>query len=99
MVFHFFVTPGIQLLSFVLLGILTIKEREKVIAFYRKTFTKSEEEKEAEKSSLKNRFKLKFEKLTDNEIKSRLQNDLVPEAKEALLEIVDERKSALQHSV
>jgi predicted membrane channel-forming protein YqfA (hemolysin III family) len=87
------VTPGIQLISLVLLIVLSIKEKEKVRELYQQTLGETEDEKENAKLNAKNRFKLNFEKLTDKEIDYRLEQGLVPEAIEALKEIKEERKT------
>jgi hypothetical protein len=47
------VTPGIQLISLVLLIVLFIKEREKVSELYQQTFGETEDEKENAKLSVK----------------------------------------------
>lgn len=87
--FSFLVTPGIQLNSLILLVILIVRRRNKIAEIYRNTFGKTDKE----KLHLKNRFKIRYQDLTDEEIGSRLQNDLVPEAKEALIEIKEERNN------
>ena len=47
-------------------------------------------------NNLKNDFKTRFKKLSDAEIENRLKEQgLVPEAKEALNELKEERKHAL----
>ncbi|MGQ1786775.1 hypothetical protein [Saccharicrinis sp. GN24d3] len=91
-----FVTPGIQLISLVFLIVLVAKRRNKTRLFYLKIFGLTEEDKEQSRKSSQNFFKRKFENLTDIEIENRLQEDLVPEAIEALVEIKEERKNALQ---
>lgn len=90
--FSIFVTPGIQILSLALLIIIISQKREKFSTVFHSSFGTTEEESEAKRSSLKNSFKNKLEKLTDAQIEARLQDDLVPEAKEALLEIISDRK-------
>lgn len=45
----------------------------------------------------KNNFKERFKDLSEQEINTRLANDLQPEAKQALIELKKE-KNALQHS-
>ena len=87
------VTPGIQLISLIMLSVLVIKKREKVGEFYRETFGKTEEEKEQSRLNAYNRFKMKFNGLTDREIENKLQQDLVPEAISALNEIKEQRKN------
>lgn len=95
--FTIVVSPGIQMTSLILLTILVIKKRDKIGEIYRKTFIKTEEQKEQTRQNQKNRFKKKFEKLTYKEIESRLELNLVPEAIEALKEIKKEREDILQH--
>jgi hypothetical protein len=97
--FSIIVTPGIQLISLALLSALVIIKREKVSEIYRTTFGQTEEEKEQAKRGAQNRFKMKFDKLTDKEIDSKLEQGLVPEAMEALKEIKEERNNALQHDI
>ena len=94
--FSVLVTPGIQLISFLLLTVLLVKRRREVGQFYRETFGQTEEEKDNARQSAQNRFKMKFEKLSDKEIETKLQQDLVQEAIFALNEIKKERKNALQ---
>ncbi len=94
--FSVLVTPGIQLISLVLLTVLVIKKREKVGELYRLTFGQTQEEKEQAKLSTINSFKIRFEKLTDKEIASKLDQGLVPEANEALKEITADRENAQQ---
>lgn len=88
-----FVTPGIQLLSLILLTILIVKRRKKVFEIYQSFFGITENEKEKNRYRIKESFKTNFENLTDEEIDMRLQENLVPEAKEALTEIKNERKT------
>ncbi|MEO9476495.1 MAG: hypothetical protein ABJG41_13215 [Cyclobacteriaceae bacterium] len=94
--FSFIVTPGIQLISLVLISILVIIKRDKTVEFYREVFGQTEEEKEQLERNTQDRFKRKFEQLSDKEIESKLQQDLVPEAIAALNEIKEGRKKALQ---
>ena len=58
----------------------------------RKLIQKTESEKQNNTENLKNHFKHKFEKLSDKEIESKLTQNLVPEAIQALAEIQIERK-------
>ena len=97
--FSVLVTPGIQLISFVFLSILIVRKRDEVGELYRATFGQTEEEKEQTTQNSQNRFKRKFEQLSDKDIENKLQQDLVPEAISALNEIKEERKNALQHGV
>ncbi len=97
--FSVLMTPGIQLISLALLTVLVIKKRNEVGQFYRETFGQTEEEKEKARQSAQNRFKMKFEQLSDREIEIKLQQDLVPEAISALNEIKKERENALQKRI
>ena len=58
--FSILVTPGIQLISFVLLMVLIIKKSEKVGQFYKEIFGQSDEESEKTKQNTQNRFKRKL---------------------------------------
>ncbi|SFS81411.1 hypothetical protein [Lutibacter maritimus] len=58
----------------------------------KRVFEKTESENKINENALKDRFKQKFEKLSDKEIESRLSQKLVPEAIQALTEIQTERK-------
>jgi hypothetical protein len=86
-----FLTPHIQLLSLILIVILVIKRANKFGAVWIKLFGQTEKETEQRKESLKNGFKSRFNKLTDEEIEKKLQNKLVEEARQALIEIQNER--------
>ena len=89
--FSIFVTPGIQLISLILLGLLTINRRNELASIYQKVFGQTEEEIRQSNIDSKNRFKVNFTSLSDHEIESKLQEDLVPEAIVALNEIYKER--------
>lgn len=91
--FSVMVTPGVQLVSFVLIILLLIKRRKLVKKLYRQTFGQTKEERQQSKQTSKNRFKSKFEQLSDGEIENRLRQDLVPEAKFALTELMEERRN------
>ena len=97
--FSVLVTPGIQLISFGLICVLIFTKREKVIDFYRETFGQTKEQKELSRKNAQSQFKRKFEQLSDREIESKYQQDLVPEAISALNEIIAERKNALQQKL
>ncbi|WP_339755764.1 hypothetical protein [Algoriphagus aquimarinus] len=83
---------GIQIISFVLLTALLVRKREKLHRFYNEVFMQTEEEKELSRKNFQNQFTAKFERLSDKEIEAKLQQDLVPEAIKALVEIKEERK-------
>jgi len=92
-----FVTPGIQFISLGLLIILIIKKPQKFIEYYRETFGYSEQEREETNHLTKERFKERFEKLSDEQIEINLKEKLVPEAIAALNEIKIERKKEKTH--
>lgn len=94
--FSVLVTPGIQLISLVFLSILVVKKRDEIEKFYQEVFRQTKEEKDYSRQSSQNQFKRKFEQLSDREIESKLQQDLVPEAISALNEIKEERKNVQQ---
>ena len=94
-----FVTPGIQLISLIMLSILVIKKRQKVIDFYLEIFGETEEEKQQSRLRFQKQFKIKFEQLSDKEIENKLQQGLVPEAIAALNEIKEERRNAPQQNI
>jgi|LakMenE01Jun11ns_1017448.scaffolds.fasta_scaffold9609468_1 hypothetical protein len=84
-------TPKLQLFSLVLLLVLVLL-RKKNISSFLKTLRKSNDIKLEENSKqLFNQYIKKFENLSDSEIVKRLNNKLVPEAREALLEILNSR--------
>jgi len=93
--FSSIVTPGIQLFSLVLLLVLAYKKQVELSNLYKNLFGRTDEEIQQSKESLKNSFKLKFSTLSDTEIEIRLKNNLVEEARNALIEIHNERKKAL----
>jgi hypothetical protein len=92
-----FVTPGIQFISLGLLIILIIKKPQRFIEYYRETFGYSEQEREEIKQLAKERFKERFEKLSDEQIEINLKEKLVPEAIAALNEIKEERQNKKTH--
>jgi hypothetical protein len=96
MVFGFslagFAMPKIQLYSFILLSILLFKKWKKVESFIQSIFRQTEEEKGIEKENAQNLFKTKFEKLTNKEIETKLNQNLVIAAIEALEMIKKERE-------
>lgn len=97
--FSGFVTPGIQLISLVLLVVLLITKKVEVFGFFQNIFEQTEEERKQTERNIQNSFIEKFEKLSDNEIDYKLGEGLVPEAIEALKKIKEERKNALQQNV
>ena len=79
----------VQIIPFIILLIFFYILREDLIAYYRTP----ENEKQRNFENLKNRFKNNFENLSDKEINSKLNENLVPEAIEALKEIKSSRKN------
>lgn len=80
----------IQLIPFVALVIYFFVFKSKIISMLNNP--KSEKEKENDFENSKNRFKRKFKNLSESEIKLRLNENLVPEAIEALEELKNELK-------
>ncbi|MEH0155543.1 hypothetical protein V6R21_15455 [Limibacter armeniacum] len=85
-----------QELSFCLLLILLFSRKEKVILIVRSLLKTTPKDIAEQSNSMHNRFKTKFQMLTDKEIEDRLCNDLTFEAREALLEIQRERKELVK---
>ncbi len=86
--FNLIISPGIQLYSLVLLGVLIYKRRSR--------FTLKREltpEKKKDRPNTRNRFLSKFEKLSDTEIEEKLKQDLALEAKQAL-EIIQKQRNS-----
>jgi hypothetical protein len=96
--FGTFVSPGIQILSLVFLTILVLKRKSQVTKIVRYFFGTTEGDKQQAFEQRKSKFKEKFAELNDQEIDSRLENDLQPEAKQALIELKKE-KNALQQNI
>ena len=84
-------SPGIQLFSLILLIVLMRKRKDKLKELYQRNFGQTNEEYQNSKESTKNRFITKFENLSDCEVVERLNHNLIPEAKEALIEIKKQR--------
>jgi hypothetical protein len=91
--FSFFVTPGIQLISLALLLVLVARKKDKVGEEYRLAFGVTEEDRQQERLHSTGGFKDKFKHLSDRELEARLKGDLVPEAKDALRQLLEERKA------
>ena len=72
-----------------------VKRGDKISGFFKILFGRSEKETLDHKNQLKNNFKLKFAKLTDQEIEKKLESKLVEEATQALIELQQERKKEL----
>jgi hypothetical protein len=89
------VSPGIQILSLVCLTILIFKRKNRVFEISQYLFGKTEEERKDLFERQKERFKTKFDNLSEQDIDNRLQTDLQPAAKQALIEIKNERKTSV----
>ena len=87
-----FITPGIQILSLVCLGILTYTRRSQVIARLQGVSGTTNEDRQNAFERQKDRFKIKFENLDPSELELKLSNDLQPEAKQAVTELMEQRK-------
>ena len=85
-------SPGIQLVSLVLITILSINRSDKLFKFYSKNVHKSSKDVERTKNGQVNHFKQKFSSLSEQEIKYKLELKLTPEAIQALNEILLERE-------
>jgi hypothetical protein len=94
--FSTILTPGIQLLSFILLVILASKRIDKFSDFWKRKNGQTAQEITQLKQHSKQRFKLKFNRLTNEEIENKLKDSLVEEAKEALVEIQIKRTNDKQ---
>jgi len=72
---------------------LLAKKFEALAKTFRDTFGQKQHEIDRSMESAKDQFKRRFEQLSDGEIASKLEQDLVPEAIAALNEIKNERSS------
>jgi len=79
------VIPTVFLLFFICLN------RSRVLDIIQDLFTTSNKEKETNKISRMNSYKKHFQNLSDKEIENKLTQDIVSEAKNALIEIIKER--------
>ncbi|MCH2236183.1 MAG: hypothetical protein MK078_18265 [Crocinitomicaceae bacterium] len=91
------VSPGIQIVSLIFFTVLFLKRKNKMTKIVRYFLGTTEEDKLQAFEQRKNNFKERFKDLSEQEINTRLANDLQPEAKQALIELKKE-KNALQHS-
>ncbi len=87
------ITLGVQPLSLILLFFLTYKRGDFIADKLRNFYKTPQTEKKASFERIKKSFKKKFELLSNEEIDSRLLDDLQLEAKQVLLELLEERKS------
>lgn len=81
-----------QLLSLFFLVILLIKSKSLLAAIVSPIFKKNEAHKKSDELVLQEQFKQKFQHLSNREIQKRLGTKLVPEARQALLDILVERE-------
>jgi hypothetical protein len=79
------VIPTFFLLLFIYLN------RSRVLDIIQDLFTTSNKEQEINTTSRMNSYKKYFQNLSDKEIENKLNKDIVPEAKNALIEIIKER--------
>jgi hypothetical protein len=73
--FTVFVTPGIQLISLVLLIFLVIKKPERVIKYYRETFGYTEQEREQSRQLAKEDLKQDLRNFQTNKLNRTLQKN------------------------
>lgn len=83
--------PGIQLYSLILLIVLFRKRKDELKALYRKYYGQTNEDYQKVRVTMGDRFREKFESLSDSEVLERLEHDLVPEARKALQDIKKQR--------
>lgn len=86
-----FLSIPIQILIVPILLIFTWINKEKIESKLKSLFGATEEDLKSEANSKVERFKKKFENLSDEEIERRLNQKLVPEATEALKQIHQQR--------
>ncbi|MCB0541220.1 MAG: hypothetical protein H6571_16585 [Lewinellaceae bacterium] len=91
---NFFGLP-IQILMIPLIAVYTWVNKEEIKPKIQNLLGNSNEQIKLESNSKINGFKRRFEKLSDNEIESKLNQNLVSEAIEALKQIKKERENVL----
>lgn len=87
------VTPGLQLLSIVLLVILLTGNRGLLSKSLQFILATSKEDLTSQSTATENIFLQKFEKFSNEELEKRLTDDLTPEAKSAIVQILKSRQS------
>src|SRR5690606_40972422 len=82
----------IHIINFIILIIYLIIYKKQIDELYIKIKQKNEKKEQEYYKKKIDRFKIKFSDLTDQEIENKINQDLVPEAKKALIEIKSERE-------
>lgn len=85
--------PGIQVYALLLFVMLFVRRAPVFRAWFRALFFGTEKEQQEQENRAMLAFKRKFSKLPDAAIEAKLQQPLMPEAREALLALQHERKS------
>ena len=89
----------IQIIPFIVLIIYLILYRKQIVELFFRIIQKDEKEEQEYYQKKIDRFKIKFSDLTDREIENKINQDLVPEAKKALIEIKTEREKTHYNNV
>lgn len=96
-VFYFIFFP-IQILPFIFLVVFFVKNRKRINDLFFQSIQKTEEEEQKYYDRKLKRFKEKFSELSDPEIEYKLNQELVPEARQALIEIIKNRNKKTYHN-
>ncbi len=96
-VFYFIFFP-IQILPFIFLVVFFVKNRKRINDLFFRSIQKTEEEEQKYYDRKLKRFKEKFSELSDPEIEYKLNQELVPEARQALIEIIKNRNKKTYHN-
>ena len=89
----YFLGIPIQILLLPLILLFTWINKDSIKPMIQQLLGNSTEQKQSRRHAKVNGFKRRFEKLTDQEIESKLKEQLVPEALEALNQLKNERKN------
>lgn len=84
---------SIQAYSLILLLLVLILEKKQIPQFINSLHKKKQNDEQELRSNKVNRFIVKFNKLSKSQLEFKLKEDIVPEAKEALLEILKRRQN------
>ena len=95
--FYFIFFP-IQILPFIFLVVFFVKNRKRINDLFFRSIQKTEEEEQKYYDRKLKRFKEKFSELSDPEIEYKLNQELVPEARQALIEIIKNRNKKTYHN-